>query len=64
MTPKAYRNGGANEGIRFAVGECSLGAILVAATQKGVCAIFLGDDAEALVKELQDTFSNAALSRR
>ena len=45
--------------IRFAVGECSLGAILVAATDIGVCAILLGDDADILVRDLQDRFPRA-----
>ena len=44
MTPTAYRAGGKGAAIRFAVGQCSLGAILVAATKKGVCAIAFGDD--------------------
>jgi AraC family transcriptional regulator of adaptative response/methylated-DNA-[protein]-cysteine methyltransferase len=61
MTPTAYRAGGRHAEIRFAVGECSLGSILVAATAKGVCAILLGDDPEALVKDLQDRFPRAAL---
>ena len=39
MTPKAFRDGGAEARIRFAVGECSLGSILVAKSEKGVCAI-------------------------
>ena len=47
--------------IRFAVGECSLGAILVAATDQGLCAILLGDDPEALVRDLQARFSGARL---
>lgn len=47
--------------IRFAVGECSLGSILVAASEKGVCAIFLGDNPDALVKDLQDRFPKARL---
>ena len=47
--------------IRFAVGECSLGSILVAATDKGVCAIEFGDDPDALVRSLQDRFPNAHL---
>jgi AraC family transcriptional regulator, regulatory protein of adaptative response / methylated-DNA-[protein]-cysteine methyltransferase len=45
--------------IRFAVGECSLGSILVAASEKGVCAIFLGNNPDALVKDLQDRFPKA-----
>src|ERR1700727_2093968 len=59
MTPGAVRRGGAGTVIRFAVGEASLGAVLVAATDKGVCAITLGDDPEALVRDLQDRFPNA-----
>jgi AraC family transcriptional regulator of adaptative response/methylated-DNA-[protein]-cysteine methyltransferase len=61
MTPTAYRAGGANAAIRFAVGECSLGAILVAKSEKGVCAILLGDDPDILVRELQDRFRRATL---
>jgi AraC family transcriptional regulator, regulatory protein of adaptative response / methylated-DNA-[protein]-cysteine methyltransferase len=59
MTPSAVRRGGAGAVIRFAVGEASLGAVLVAATNKGVCAILLGDDPEALVRDLQDRFPHA-----
>ena len=59
MTPMQFRSGGADTNIRFAVGACSLGAVLVAASDRGVCAIFLGDDPEALVRELQDRFPRA-----
>ena len=61
MTPGAVRRGGAGTVIRFAVGEASLGAVLVAATNKGVCAIMLGDDPQALVRDLQDRFPRAEL---
>jgi AraC family transcriptional regulator, regulatory protein of adaptative response / methylated-DNA-[protein]-cysteine methyltransferase len=61
MTPTAARRGGEGAKIRFAVGQASLGAVLVAATDKGVCAIMLGDDPGALVRELQDRFSRAEL---
>jgi AraC family transcriptional regulator of adaptative response/methylated-DNA-[protein]-cysteine methyltransferase len=61
MTPTAFRSGGNGAAIRFAVGECSLGAILVAATGKGVCAILFGDDPDALVRDLQDRFPRARL---
>src|SRR6201984_3721183 len=61
MTPSQYRAGGANEEIRFAVGQTSLGAILVASSKKGVAAILLGDDAEELVHDLQDRFPKARL---
>jgi AraC family transcriptional regulator, regulatory protein of adaptative response / methylated-DNA-[protein]-cysteine methyltransferase len=61
MTPKSFRTGGTGAEIRFAVGECSLGAILVAATGKGICAIALGDDPETLLRALQDRFPKAQL---
>ena len=61
MTPTDFRSGGANCEMRFAVGECSLGAILVAASERGVCAILLGDDADALVRQLQDRFPRATI---
>jgi AraC family transcriptional regulator, regulatory protein of adaptative response / methylated-DNA-[protein]-cysteine methyltransferase len=61
MAPKAFRAGGKDAVIRFAVGECSLGAILVAATERGVCAIALGDDPEELLRDLQDRFPRAEL---
>ncbi len=61
MTPSQYRSGGSNEDIRFAVGETSLGAILVASSRKGVVSILLGDDPEELVHNLQDRFLNAHL---
>lgn len=61
MTPSAYRAGGANRRIRFALGECALGSILVAASEIGLCAIALGDDPERLARELQDRFPQAEL---
>jgi AraC family transcriptional regulator, regulatory protein of adaptative response / methylated-DNA-[protein]-cysteine methyltransferase len=61
MAPKKFREGGAETVIRFAVGECSLGSILVASSEKGVCAISLGDDPHKLIKEFQERFSNAQL---
>lgn len=61
MTPSAYRAGGVNAQIRFAIAECSLGAILVAASAKGVCAIQLGDDPDTLARDLQDRFPSAVL---
>jgi AraC family transcriptional regulator of adaptative response/methylated-DNA-[protein]-cysteine methyltransferase len=61
MTPKAFRAGGSGASIRFAIGACSLGAILVAATDKGICAILLGDDPDLLARDLQDRFPRAEL---
>jgi AraC family transcriptional regulator of adaptative response/methylated-DNA-[protein]-cysteine methyltransferase len=61
MTPSQYRAGGTNEEIRFAVGQTSLGAILVASSTKGVASILLGDDPDELVRNLQDRFPKAHL---
>jgi AraC family transcriptional regulator of adaptative response/methylated-DNA-[protein]-cysteine methyltransferase len=61
MTPGKYRSGGVDEDIRFAVGQSSLGAILVASSDKGVAAILMGEDPEALVRDLQDRFPRARL---
>lgn len=61
MTPSRYRAGGADEEIRFAVGQTSLGAILVASSGKGVAAILLGNDPDELVRDLQDRFPKAHL---
>lgn len=62
MTPTAFQNGGAGAAIVFAVGQCSLGALLVARGAAGVCAIMLGDDPSQLVHDLEDQFPNAVLS--
>jgi AraC family transcriptional regulator, regulatory protein of adaptative response / methylated-DNA-[protein]-cysteine methyltransferase len=61
MTPSRYRAGGPDTDIRFAIGECSLGSILVAASEIGVCAILIGDDPDVLAHDLQDRFPRAKL---
>jgi AraC family transcriptional regulator of adaptative response/methylated-DNA-[protein]-cysteine methyltransferase len=61
MTPTDFRAGGKNTEMKFAIGACSLGAILVAASDKGVTAILLGDDPEALLRDVQDRFPRARL---
>lgn len=61
MTPSQYRAGGTNEEIKFAVGQTSLGAILVASSKKGVASILLGDDPDELIHNLQDRFPKALL---
>ncbi|MYM81772.1 bifunctional DNA-binding transcriptional regulator/O6-methylguanine-DNA methyltransferase Ada [Duganella sp. FT50W] len=61
MKPSAFRAGGAGERIRFAIAECSLGPILVASTEQGICAILIDDDPDFLVKDLQDRFPRAEL---
>ena len=61
MTPSAYRAGGVSAEIHFAIGECSLGSILVASTGRGVCAILMGDDPEQLARDFQQRFPRAEL---
>ncbi|MGV8922836.1 MAG: bifunctional DNA-binding transcriptional regulator/O6-methylguanine-DNA methyltransferase Ada [Thermomonas sp.] len=61
MQPRQYRAGGVDTRIMFALAQCSLGAILVARSEKGVCAISLGDDPELLLRELEDRFPRAEL---
>jgi len=61
MKPTTFRTGGKGTTIRFAIGECALGSILVAASQHGVCSIALGNNPAALVNELQDRFPSANL---
>jgi AraC family transcriptional regulator of adaptative response/methylated-DNA-[protein]-cysteine methyltransferase len=61
MTPSEFRAGGANTEIFFAIGECSLGSILVARSERGVCSILMGDDPSLLARNLQDQFPSANL---
>lgn len=61
MTASDAKADGTNNGIRFALGECSLGSILVAMSEYGVCAISLGDDPDTLIRELQGRFPSASL---
>jgi AraC family transcriptional regulator of adaptative response/methylated-DNA-[protein]-cysteine methyltransferase len=62
MTPTNNRDGGRNTEIFFAIAECSLGSILVARSKKGVCAIFIGDDPDALARNLEARFPRARLT--
>lgn len=61
MPPRSFRAGGRGETIRFAVAHCALGALLVAASDQGVCSILLDDDPQALVQALQQRFPRAEL---
>ncbi len=61
MTPRRYRAGGAGEVLRCAVTGCSLGAILVASSARGIAAILLGDDPDRLLGELRERFPRARL---
>ncbi|OON60512.1 bifunctional transcriptional regulator/O6-methylguanine-DNA methyltransferase [Massilia sp. KIM] len=61
MSPRRYRSGGQGETIRFAVAQCSLGAVLVASTERGICCVLIGDQPEPLVRDLQERFPRAEL---
>lgn len=61
MQPKKYSAGGKDTEIYFALGECSLGSVLVAQSERGICAIALGEDPDLLLQELQTQFSQAKL---
>ncbi len=61
MRPKTHRDGGKGETIRYAVHACSLGELLVAATEKGICAIQFGDEADTLIAGLAKRFPEAKL---
>jgi AraC family transcriptional regulator of adaptative response/methylated-DNA-[protein]-cysteine methyltransferase len=61
MTPRRYRDGGVNSEIHFATARCALGRVLVARSDRGVCAIALGNDADALRRDLQQRFPKAQL---
>ncbi|GDX05836.1 bifunctional DNA-binding transcriptional regulator/O6-methylguanine-DNA methyltransferase Ada [Buttiauxella sp. A111] len=61
MTAKQYRQGGERTVIQFVVGSCRLGEFLVAQSERGICAILLGNDGQTLVNELESLFPNSAL---
>ncbi len=62
MTPKSYRAGGEGMTIRFAIADSTLGKVLVAATDKGLCALFLDNDARVLRRELAARFPKAEIA--
>ncbi len=63
MTPATYRRGGKGATIGFAVAPCPLGRVLVAATQRGVSAVYLGDDEAALEAALRREYPAAEITR-
>lgn len=61
MTPTQFKHGGVDQTIRFAVVECYLGWVAVAATERGICSIEFGDQPEELRENLTARFANADL---
>jgi AraC family transcriptional regulator of adaptative response/methylated-DNA-[protein]-cysteine methyltransferase len=64
MAPKKVAVGGADETIRFVIRRCALGLVLVAATAKGVCEVWLGDNAGSLSKRLRAAYPRAMIASR
>src|ERR1039458_8299843 len=63
MTPGAYRRGGAGATIAFAIAPTSLGRMLVAATERGLCVVRFGESATELERDLREEFHAATLHR-
>jgi len=63
MTPASYRRGAAGIALRYTTLKTPLGRLLVAATERGICSIALGDDDDTLVAGLRAEFPQAAIER-
>src|SRR6202163_906680 len=63
MTPATYRQGGRGMRISYTIADCALGRVLVAATDRGVSAIYLGDKDEPLAAALRSEYPQADISR-
>jgi AraC family transcriptional regulator, regulatory protein of adaptative response / methylated-DNA-[protein]-cysteine methyltransferase len=61
MTPSTYRAGGKGLAVQYAVAPCALGRVLVAQSTRGVCAVLLGDEDEAMVQDLRHRLPHATL---
>jgi len=61
MKPKVYRKGAAGITITYGLAQCFLGWVIVAATDRGICAIEFGDDPDALPDQVQSRFPKAQL---
>lgn len=60
--PSAYKSGGRGLTMSYAIADCSLGKVLVAGTQSGICFVCLGDSNDRLVAHLKDEYANAIIS--
>ncbi len=61
MTPSLYRKGGDGLNIRYALAECPLGILMVAATERGVCSVRLDDSAQPMFDKLREEYPAAQL---
>ena len=63
MTPATYRKGGSGTTVSYAIAATNLGQVLVAATERGLCAVRFGESASALERELREEFHAATIVR-
>ncbi|MCQ4288119.1 bifunctional DNA-binding transcriptional regulator/O6-methylguanine-DNA methyltransferase Ada [Pseudomonas stutzeri] len=63
LSPAQRRRKGAGEALRYAISPCPLGLLLVAASDRGICALLFADEEQALLDELQSRFAAAELTR-
>jgi AraC family transcriptional regulator of adaptative response/methylated-DNA-[protein]-cysteine methyltransferase len=63
MTPGQFRGGGSGVAIRYVMGQSSLGLVLIASTEKGICSVRFGESEAALVEELAEDFPYASIER-
>jgi len=63
MTPSTYQGGGQGVMVRYSITDATLGRLLVARTERGICALLVGDDDKLLLGELQGEFPKAVLVR-
>jgi AraC family transcriptional regulator of adaptative response/methylated-DNA-[protein]-cysteine methyltransferase len=62
MTPATYQKGGKGMKIQYTTAKSSLGEVLVAATARGVSAVYLGDATKGLVSELREEYPQAEIT--
>ncbi len=63
MTPDTYRRGGRGMRISYTIADCALGRVLVAATDRGISAVYLGDKDEPLATALRNEYPQADINR-
>lgn len=61
MTPGQFRDGGSGVAIRYSIGNSSLGLVMIAATDLGICSVRFGETKAALLQELKDSFPQASI---
>lgn len=63
MTPRDFKSGGHGHTVRYSTSSCPLGMLLVAGTERGICSVILGNDAETVEQELRVFFPHASIEK-